>query len=56
MWTPIFRLNKLNVIETLDEYINNLNNSKDLENDDYDSLFNEMKKTNHIKDILNGLT
>lgn len=57
MWTPIFRLNKLNVIETLDEYINNLKQfKKDLENDDYDSLFNEMKKTNHIKDILNGLT
>ena len=57
MWTPIFRLNKLNVIETLDEYINNLKQfKKNLENDDYDSLFNEMKKTNHIKDILNGLT
>lgn len=57
MWTPIFRLNKLNVIETLDEYINNLKQfKKDLENDDYDSLFNEMKKTNHIKEILNGLT
>ena len=57
MWTPIFRLNKLNVIETLDEYINNLKQFKNyLENDDYDSLFNEMKKTNHIKDILNGLT
>lgn len=57
MWTPIFRLNKLNVIETLDEYINNLKQFKKyLENDDYDSLFNEMKKTNHIKDILNGLT
>ena len=38
MWTPIFRLNKLNVIETLDEYINNLKQfKKDLENDDYDA-------------------
>ena len=39
MWTPIFRLNKLNVIETLDEYINNLKQfKKDLENDDYDAF------------------
>ena len=30
MWTPIFKQNKDNVIETLDEYINNLTHFKTL--------------------------
>jgi prephenate dehydrogenase len=56
MWTPIFKLNKDNVIETLEEYIMNLNNFKALlQNDDFDGVFLEMKKTNHIKEILNEL-
>lgn len=56
MWTPIFQQNKTNVIETLDEYINNLKHFKELmENEDYEAVFNEMEKTNHIKDILNGI-
>lgn len=56
MWTPIFKQNKENVIETLEEYINNLTHFKTLmEGDDFDGIFNEMKETNHIKDILKGL-
>ncbi|MCF1422608.1 prephenate dehydrogenase [Mangrovimonas futianensis] len=56
MWTPIFKQNKENVVETLNEYIHNLVSFKDfLESDNYDEIFNEMENTNHIKDILNGL-
>lgn len=56
MWTPIFRQNKDNVIETLEEYINNLTHFKDLmKGDDFEAIFNEMKQTNYIKDILNGI-
>ena len=56
MWTPIFKQNKNNVIETLDEYINNLKQFKTLmESDDFDEIYNEMQNTNHIKDILNGI-
>ena len=56
MWTPIFKQNKHNVIETLEEYINNLTQFKDLmKSDDFDAIFNEMKETNRIKDILNGI-
>ncbi|MHA7942024.1 prephenate dehydrogenase [Formosa sp. 3Alg 14/1] len=56
MWTPIFKQNKTNVIETLDEYINNLNQFKILlEKDDFEAIFNEMRNTNRIKDILKGI-
>ena len=56
MWAPIFKQNKANVIETLEEYINNLMLFKAfMEEDDYEAIFNEMKNTNHIKDILNGI-
>ena len=56
MWTPIFKQNKTNVIETLDEYINNLKHFKQLmEEEDFDAVYNEMETTNRIKDILNGI-
>jgi prephenate dehydrogenase len=56
MWTPIFEQNKTNVIETLDEYINNLRHFKKLmEDGDFEAVYDEMKTTNHIKDILNGI-
>lgn len=56
MWTPIFKQNRENVIETLTEYINNLKQFKGLmESDDFDEIYNEMENTNHIKDILNGI-
>lgn len=57
MWTPIFKQNKTNVIETLEEYIINLTHFKDMmKHDDFDAIFSEMKNTNHIKDILNGIS
>ena len=56
MWTPIFKQNKENVIETLEEYIQNLTHFKErMKADDFETIFNEMENTNHIKDILNGI-
>ena len=56
MWTPIFQQNSTNVIETLDEYILNLQHFKKLmEEGDFEAVYNEMEKTNYIKDILNGI-
>ncbi|WP_104734681.1 prephenate dehydrogenase [Hanstruepera ponticola] len=56
MWTPIFKQNKANVIETLEEYIQNLTAFKDfIKADNFEEIRNEMKNTNHIKDILNGI-
>lgn len=56
MWTPIFKQNKDNVIEILEEYIINLTQFKELmQRDDFETIYEEMKNTNHIKDILNGI-
>ncbi len=56
MWTPIFKQNKDNVLETLEEYIHNLTHFKEMmQRDDYEAIFSEMQNTNHIKDILNGI-
>lgn len=56
MWTPIFKQNKVNVIETLDEYINNLVKFKEfMQTDNFDEVYKDMENTNHIKDILNGI-
>jgi len=56
MWTPIFKQNKENVIETLEEYINNLQHFKELmQQDNFSEIFNEMENTNYIKQILNGI-
>ena len=56
MWTPIFEQNKTNVIETLDEYISNLQQFKQLMvQNDFAEIYNEMESTNHIKQILNGI-
>ena len=53
MWMPIFKQNKQNVIETLDEYISNLEYFKSLlANDDYTTLVEEIKKINTITHIL----
>lgn len=53
MWTPIFKQNKTNVIETLEEYINNLTHFKELmKDDDFEAIFDEMKNTNRIRDII----
>ncbi|MBT8259315.1 MAG: prephenate dehydrogenase [Bacteroidia bacterium] len=56
MWTPIFEQNKTNVIETLNEYICNLENFKKLmEEGDFDGIYKEMENTNYIKQILKGI-
>ncbi|QXP61901.1 prephenate dehydrogenase [Olleya sp. HaHaR_3_96] len=56
MWTPIFKQNKSNVVETLNDYIANLTQFKNLiEKDDFDGVYKEMKDTNYIKQILNGI-
>lgn len=56
MWTPIFEQNKENVIETLEEYIHNLEEFKQmLLANDYEGIYNEMSNTNQIKGILNGI-
>jgi prephenate dehydrogenase len=56
MWTPIFKQNRENVLEILDEYILNLESFKQLLHDnDYGSIFSEMDNTNKIKEILKGI-
>jgi prephenate dehydrogenase len=56
MWTPIFKQNKNNVLETLEEYIQNLIQFKSfMENDDFESVYQVMNNTNRIKDILKGI-
>ena len=56
MWTPIFKQNKENVIETLEEYINNLQQFKKLmEQDNFSEISKEMENTNYITQILNGI-
>jgi len=56
MWTPIFKQNKANVVETLEEYIQNLQEFKKLlENENFEGIYNEMNDTNKIKEILKGI-
>jgi prephenate dehydrogenase len=56
MWTPIFKQNKENVIETLNEYIQNLEAFKQmLLEDNFEGIYDEMNNTNKIKEILNGI-
>jgi len=56
MWTPIFQQNKENVVETLEEYILNLQEFKELlEKGDFEGIYNEMNDTNKIKEILKGI-
>ena len=56
MWTPIFEQNKDNVVETLEEYIQNLITFKQLILDnDFKNVHQEMSNTNKIKQILKGI-
>jgi prephenate dehydrogenase len=56
MWTPIFKQNKENVVETLDEYIHNLEAFKQkLMDNNFDGIFREMDNANKIKEILKGI-
>ena len=57
MWAPIFRQNKTHVIGSLDEYIRHLQHFKSLlERGDFAGIEKEMSDTNHIGDILSGMT
>ena len=56
MWTPIFEQNKENVIETLEEYIQNLEHFKRLmQEGNFQAVYEEMENTNHIRNILTGI-
>jgi prephenate dehydrogenase len=56
MWTPILKQNQVQVIETLEEYINNLTDFKELLiKEDYKAIYDEMESVNRIKEILNGI-
>ncbi len=56
MWTPIFEQNKENVVETLDEYIQNLEAFKQkLIDNNFEGIYKEMDNTNKIKAILKGI-
>lgn len=56
MWTPIFKQNRENLLEVLTEYIENLSAFKnDLEQHDYNKLYQTMLETNAIRAILSGI-
>jgi prephenate dehydrogenase len=56
MWTPIFEQNKAQVLESLEEYISNLTQFRDLlAQDDYNAIYEEMASVNKIREILNGI-
>ena len=57
MWIPIFKQNKGNISETLLQYINNLNQFKQLlDADKFDELHKQILEINHIRQILKGIT
>ncbi len=55
-WTPIFLQNKENIICSLEEYIKNLIEFKEMiESDNDEALYETINNTNYIKTILNGI-
>ncbi|MBL1407320.1 prephenate dehydrogenase [Sphingobacterium faecale] len=53
MWTPIFKQNRNNVLEVLEEHIKQLQKLHDkLEDQDYEGLYKLIKKSNKIKRII----
>ena len=55
-WTPIFMQNRGNLLKSLEEYIKNLNQFKDiLTRKSADDVLDIMKNTNRIKDVLAGI-
>jgi len=53
MWTPIFKQNRKNVLEVLEEHIKQLQSLHDaIEEQDYEGLHKLIKKSNKIKRIL----
>jgi len=57
MWTPIFEQNRENVLETLEEYIENLEHFKNLiKTRNFSDVFHEMAEANYIGTILKGMS
>ena len=57
MWVPIFKQNKENISKTLSQYINNLNQFKQLlDADKFDELHEQILEINKIRLILDGIT
>ena len=55
-WTPIFMQNSENLLKSLDEYIKNLNEFKEiLTRKSADDVLSIMRNTNRIKDVLAGI-
>lgn len=55
-WTPIFMQNRENLLKSLDEYIKNLTEFKDiLQKKSAEEVLNIMQNTNRIKDVLAGI-
>lgn len=53
MWVPIFKHNRHNVLDVLDEHIHQLQQMKDLlEKEDYDAFYKLIQKSNKIRKIL----
>lgn len=53
MWTPIFKQNRENVLEVLEEHIKQLQKLYDkIDNEDYEGLHKLIKKSNKIKRII----
>lgn len=56
MWIPIFKQNKENISETLSQYINNLNQFKQLlDAEKFDELYKQITEINQIRQILKGI-
>jgi prephenate dehydrogenase len=57
MWVPIFEQNKENISEILSQYINNLNQFKQLlDANRFDDLHKQILEINNIRQILEGIT
>lgn len=53
MWVPIFKHNRNNVLDVLDEHIHQLQQMKQLlEDEDYDAFYKLIQKSNKIRKIL----
>ncbi|ATL47663.1 prephenate dehydrogenase [Chitinophaga caeni] len=53
MWVPIFKHNRNNVLDVLDEHIHQLEQMRDLlKSEDYDTFYKLIQKSNKIKRIL----
>ena len=56
MWAPIFEQNKENILDILSAYIKNLEDFKSkLAEDAFEDLYQQMKNTNQLTTILNGI-